>query len=190
MNRRIVALAASAATAAVVLAGCSTESGSTGEETSGNNAPAATAEETEDAAAEESADEPAEDSEAANPVFGETYVYENGLSVTVGIPTEFTPSDSAAFPEDATSFLQFEVKIVNGTGDEYDPALFTTTMQSGNTEAGEVFDSAQGFEGAPFTPLLDGRESVFIIGYGVTDPNDLVMQVSPGFEYDSALFTN
>jgi hypothetical protein len=127
---------------------------------------------------------------AVNPRFGETYEYEDGLSLTISAPQPYTPSDSAAVGEPVpTQFVVFEVTIKNGTGGNYDPVSFTATMQSGNTEQQQVFDSAAGIGGTPTTPILPGRESVFRIAFGAGDPNDLVMQVSPGFEYDAVIYT-
>ncbi len=124
-----------------------------------------------------------------NPVFGQTYEWEDGLAVSVSPPTPFTPSDTAAF-DPAPTFVSFEIKIVNGTSEIFDPLLFSTTMQSGNTEASQVFDSEQGVGGSPSTPVLPGREVVFRQAYGVNDPADLVMQVSPSFDHDPAIFTS
>ncbi len=123
-----------------------------------------------------------------NPKFGQTFQWKDGLSVTIGAPTPFTPSESAA-SEAAPAYLSFEVKIVNGTTANFDPSAFNSSLQSSNVEAAEVFDSANGFEGSPSTTLLAGREAVFKIGYGVSDPADLVLEVHPDFEHDSVIFT-
>lgn len=68
--------------------------------------------------------------------------------------------------------------------------MFDASAQSGNVEASQVFDSAQGMEGTPSTTLLPGRESVSTIVFAVTDPDDLVVEVTPGCEYDPAIFTS
>ncbi|WP_029433112.1 hypothetical protein [Blastococcus sp. URHD0036] len=88
-----------------------------------------------------------------------------------------------------TTFLAFDVTVVNGTDANYEPAMFSTTMQSGNAEEQEVFDSEGGLEGSPSTPILPGRETAFTVGYGASNPADLVMQVRPGFEYESVIYT-
>ncbi|MGY1822748.1 hypothetical protein [Geodermatophilus sp. SYSU D00079] len=128
---------------------------------------------------------------APNPRFGETYTYENGLAVTVGPPQPYTPSDSAAVGEPAPpAFVVFDVTVVNGTTGNYDPVSFSASLQSGVTEEEQVYDSANGIGGTPSTTLLPGRESVFRLAFGATDPADLVMEVSPSFEYESAIFTS
>lgn len=120
-----------------------------------------------------------------NPKFGQSYEWEDGLSVTIGAPAPFTPSEYA-LSEGASAYLSFEVKIVNGTTGNFDPSLFSSTLQSGNAEASQVYDSE--FESLS-TTLLAGREAVFKIGYGVSDPADLVLEVSPDFDHDSVIFT-
>ncbi|MFZ5850350.1 MAG: hypothetical protein ACOYY2_03010 [Actinomycetota bacterium] len=170
---------------ALLLAGCT--SGSAGDaEPTGTNAPAATT-----AAAESEPEPPAETTPAAPAyaAFGQTYTWDDGLAVTVSPPAPFTPSETAAFTE-SPAYLAFEVKVVNGTAEPYEPAVLYLTLQSGNTEASQVFDVGEaGLAGPPATPLLPGREAVFKVGFGVADPADLVMQVAPGFEYDPAIFT-
>ena len=121
-------------------------------------------------------------------MFGQTYTWEDGLSVTISAPVAFTPSEFAAL-EDAAAYVLFDVVIVNGTSENYDPVIFTTTVQSGTAEGSRVFDGASGLGGSPSTALLAGREVTFKIGYGVADPADIVMEVRPGFDYDSAIFT-
>lgn len=86
--------------------------------------------------------------------------------------------------------VKFTVTIVNNTGDTFEPSMFSATVQSGNREGDQIFDSANGLEGSPHTTLLDGREAQFVIGFGVDDPEDLVMEASPSWEHDSAIYTN
>ena len=57
---------------------------------------------------------------------------------------------------------------------------------AGNSKAEPIYDTD--LEGTPTTKLLKGRESQFLIGYGVADTKDVVLQVQPGFEYESMLF--
>ena len=129
-------------------------------------------------------------SSAANPTFGQTYSYDDGLKVTVSRPKKVTPSDSAVATRQWPAYVSFTVTLTNGTKQNYDPTLFTTSLQSGTTEGGQVFDSAQGIEGAPTTPLLPGRQLRFSLGYGVQDPSDLVLQVTPGFDRQPVIFTS
>ncbi|QCB51317.1 hypothetical protein E5720_20600 [Rhodococcus sp. PAMC28707] len=133
---------------------------------------------------------PATTAESTNSVFGQAFTFKNGLSVGVSGPQPFSPSASASTRNAQGEFVSFDVTIVNGSADNYEPAMFSTSLQSGNTEADQVFDTASGIGGAPSTVLLPSRESQFTIAFEVSDPADLVLQVSPGFEYRKAIFTN
>jgi hypothetical protein len=138
---------------------------------------------------EEPAEEPAEEAPAGEPaVFGESWEYTDGLAITISEPKPFEPSDTA-FASEAAAYVVFEVTITNGTAADYEP-LVITSVQSGDAEAEEVFDSENGLEGAPSTTLLPGREVTFQIGYGVADAADLVMEVTPGFQYENAIFVS
>lgn len=163
-------------------AGCASEDGDVSTPAQGSNRPEAAA--TNPASAEPSA------TPAANPRFGETFRFVNGLAVMVGTPQPFTPSETAAVQQKAPAYLSFPVTVVNGSSTNYDPALFNATVQSANVEGAQVFDSAQGVNGSPSTTVLPGRESAFRVVFGVTDPADLVLEVTPSFEYDPAIFTS
>ena len=123
----------------------------------------------------------------ANPTFGKTFTYQNGLQLTVGPPKAFTPSPNRLGPH-FPAYVRFRVTIVNGTTKNYDASIFNATVQSTNIEGEFVADSAQGLTGSPSTVLLPGREAVFDIAYGVNDPKDIVMEVRAGFEYESVVY--
>lgn len=133
--------------------------------------------------------EPASAEASANSKFGEAFTFRNNLAVSVSLPEPYTPSSSAAGGESADQFVVFTVTVVNGSTENYDPALFTADLQSGNREADKVYDSANGI-GAPTTVVLPGRESEFRLAFAVSDPEDLVLQVSPAFDYRDAIFTS
>lgn len=138
---------------------------------------------------EEDAEPDAEES-VGQLAFGETWTWEDGTSVTVSGPEEFTPGEYASGGEGYDHHVQFTISVENGSGEPLDLALFTVTMQSGTSEGDEVFDTDNGMEGSPFTTLLDGRAVEFVVGFGVEDPDDLVMQLAPTWDHDSAFFTN
>lgn len=177
MKRTLAVLAT-----ALLLAGCAGTTGSKDDDPPvGSNAQATKA-------ADETSDEAAEPD--SNLTFGETYTYEDGLSITIGKPKKFTPSEYSAYDESAAQHLAFEVVVVNGTEANFDPAGVYITLQSGDAEADQVFDSENGFDGGPTTKLLPGRQAKFKVGFSVNAPEDLVMEVSPGaFEYQSVIFT-
>ena len=180
--RKIIPLAF---VAVLGLAGCGTSGEVTDGSASGSNRPADSATNEEAAATETS------EAAAKNPVFGETYTFENGVAVTISAPQPYTPSEYAYVGEPApAAFVAFDVVVVNGSAENYDPTMFTATMQSANVESEQVFDSENGIEGSPTTTVLAGREAAFKMAFGAADPADLVMEVSPGFEYESVIFTS
>ncbi len=121
-------------------------------------------------------------------MFGQTYPWEDGLSVSVSAGASFTPSEYAS-SDKAPAYLMFVITITNNTGATFDPSMFYATAQSADAEADEVYDTDSGLKGSPSTKLLNGRTSTFNVGFGVKDPKDVVMEVQPGFEYESVIFT-
>ncbi|GHF22489.1 hypothetical protein [Pseudolysinimonas yzui] len=167
-----MASAAALVLVSVMLTGCVSGSPSTNTPT-GTNRPAETTE---------------APPEAGNPVFGDSFEWSDGLAITVSAPAGYQPSASAYAPE-AAAYVVFTVTIVNGSDENYEPA-FTASMQSGNTESEQVFDIDQGVSGGPTTTLLPGREVTFPLAFGVSDPEDLVLEVGIDFAHDTAIFTS
>lgn len=181
-----------------LLVGCSTPGADStaGDPPRGTNAPTVTVTVTADpevepapeATTREPTPEPTTPSSTYS-AFGDTYAWTDGVSVTIGPPTTFEPSEFAVVGG-AAAHVSFAITIVNGSAAQYEPGQFSLSAQSGNVEAERVFDSEQDILGSPSTVLLPGREVAFTIGFGVADPSDIVMQVRPGFQYDPAIFTS
>lgn len=187
MSLPIFALAA-----ALTLVGCVETEGKDTTETAkvGSNASTeAPSDASEDGAAEETVDSEAELEDDGIATFGETYEWEDGLSISVSAPKPFKPTDSASGGEDAAAHLRFTVVVVNGTGAKFDASGFSSTLQSNDQEADEVFDAAGGLDGSPSTTLLPGRQAKWEIGYGVANPDDLVLEIED-WEHSSVIFTN
>jgi len=121
---------------------------------------------------------------------GAGFTWTDGLAVKVSKPAAFTPSDTAAGSDQFDKFVVMTVTITNGSKAKYDPSLFYMTVSSGDQEADQVYDSAQGISGSPSTSVLAGRSVTFKQAFGVKDPKDIVAEVRPGFDYDSAIFTS
>ena len=177
MKRFVVVLAAG-----LLLTGCSATGGSITDQASGGGQAGA--------GGPSGSSSAATGTKSPNPTFGQTYTYDDGLKVEVSPPQKFTPSDSAVGTKQWPAYVSFTLTLTNGTGKNYDPTLFTTSLQSGSAEGGQVFDSAQGINGSPTTPLLPGRQVQFTVAYGVPDPTDLVLQVTPGLDYQPVIFTS
>jgi hypothetical protein len=144
-----------------------------------------------DGTPDDGTDDGTEDAGSGTAAFGDTLSYDNGLEVTVSAPQPYTPSESAYIdgPTPA-AFVAFDVTVVNGTGEDYDPIELFLTLQSGTTEEAQVFDTANGLDGTPYQTLLAGRSVAFTVGFGATDPADLVMEVTPGFDYEPVVYTS
>ena len=202
------AIALSAVLVAIPLAGCSSQAASPSSPATGNNrpadtttsspasttspatttttstppVPAAPTPSTPDAPASTT---PASDGTAA---FGKSYKWEDGLSVTVAAPATFKPGQYSAKDQAAKAYVRMDITIVNGTSKPFKPSLFSATMQSGNTQASTVFDSQANLGGSPSTTLLPGREAKFSLGFGVTDPKDIVFEVRPSFDHVAVIW--
>ncbi|CCH87978.1 exported protein of unknown function [Modestobacter italicus] len=122
--------------------------------------------------------------------FGQTFTYTDGLEVAVAPPEDFQPSDSAAGNTPGKAAVTLSITITNGTSANYDPAIFSASVQSGTSPEEQIYDSANGIAGAPSTTLLPGRSVTFEVAFTATDPGDLVVEVTPGFEYNSSIFTS
>jgi hypothetical protein len=110
-------------------------------------------------------------------VFGKAYTWDDGVTVTVGKPKSFRPSEYAA-AEKGKRYVKFTVTVVNKSNKSVDLGLTYISVQSKNQEADEVFDSGSGLKGPPDTKVLKGRVSEFDVGFGVADPRDVVMEIA------------
>jgi hypothetical protein len=171
---------ATTAAAAMILASCaSTSSEPTDEPSAGTNRP--TAEQT--TAAPDPEPTTAPPSELA---FGQTATFDDGLQVSVSAPDDyaFEYADDPTMDGGLPAYLIWTVTVVNGTTAPYDPTMFLASVQSDNIEATDVswmLDYAS-------TSILPGREGTFTVAFGVNNAADLVMQVTPGFEYEPVFF--
>lgn len=147
----------------------------------------------EDEEAEEAADDADADTVSDRPTFGDTYTYDDGLSVTISQPEEFSPSETASGGEEFDAHLQFEVTIENEAGEDYQPDLSHISASSGGQEGEAVFDNAQGLDSPPSTTLLDGQSTSYSVGFGVSDADDVTVEYSSiDFEdmRDSVIFVS
>jgi hypothetical protein len=121
--------------------------------------------------------------------FGQVVTYDDGMEISVSEPTPFTPSGSAVGADQAVN-LSFTVTITNGTSADYDPFSFST-VTSGGVDASLIIDPDDGAEGLPPVDTIPAGQTVtYVEAYSVADANDIVYDVAPGFEYQTARFTN
>jgi hypothetical protein len=72
--------------------------------------------------------------------FGKSYTWDDGITVTVGKPEKFMPSEFAVV-EKTKDYLRFTVTVVNKSNKPVDLGLTYISVQSRNQEADHVFDS-------------------------------------------------
>ncbi|QGQ18087.1 hypothetical protein GC089_00900 [Cellulomonas sp. JZ18] len=132
-------------------------------------------------------DDGAEDAAAAQDaapptttVFGEPYAYPDGLSVTVDAPRPFEPSESADATENG-EHVRVTVTVTNGTAAPYEPLFFRASASSGGIRATTVIDSAADLVGGPpLEPVPAGGTVSFDLGFTVSDPDAMVVELTAG----------
>jgi hypothetical protein len=185
--KKLLTLAAVLFATAAVLAGCSSSGAVVGNALPSLNIPSDNVVVT---AEDEPSDAPpsSDSSEARTARFGETFTYKDGLQVTIGKPRKFTPSEYAGAKK-AVVYLRFKVTLKNGTAKRFEPTIVSGTMSSAGKECEEIFDTDNGLDGSPSTTLLPGRVVSYSMGFGVSDQRDLVLEFTPDFDHDAAVFS-
>lgn len=191
MKRTTITIASITAALALTACGPTTAGSSSDDEPRGTNTTSSdyTRDAIEDEDEVEDFDVDTADESMPTNAFGETFTYEDGISVHVSEPEAFTPSEWAAGGESHDQHARFTVRVVNKSGAPFDASGAYPSVASGAGEGDEVFDMDSGLAGPPETALLPGRESSWKVGFGVDDPADLVVQVAPSWDHEAAIFT-
>lgn len=136
-------------------------------------------------------EEPAEEAPADNLplVFGETATWDNNVSISVSEPVAFQPTEYAAGMVEGHTSVVFEFVLTNNSGENYEPLIYNTAT-SGGVDAPGIFDVEKGIDFAPTTVVLPGKTIKWKEAYSVADASDITLEVSAGFEYASAIYTN
>lgn len=121
--------------------------------------------------------------------FGDVITYDDGVSISVSKPAAFNPSPYAAGKEKGKKSELFTIVITNHSDDVVDLTPLPQ-MTSGGKQAGSItdLDSKTDAGDTPSTKLLPGKSITWNEGFAIADISDMQMQVSPGFEYDDAIF--
>lgn len=126
--------------------------------------------------------------------FGQTYTWNDGLSITVSAPQPYTPSTYAAGTVSGEQNIVFTYTIKNGTKDTFDPTLAEANLNSGGVAASGITDIG-GANGnvtgaAPQGKLLPGQSVSWKDAWAVKDPNDLTLTFTLNdFLHTDAIFT-
>lgn len=169
---RIPSAASAALLASLLLAGCSTPTDTT-------PPPAANSK-------EPSPEAPQQDGTVA---FGESYAYEDGVTLTVSAPEPFEPSEFASGTDLAHQVI-FTYTVTNGSNETLDAGAYITAS-SGGVEAIPIYDTEQEVSFDPSTSILPEQSITWRRAWSVADLDNIVMQVTPlSFVYSDIIFTN
>jgi hypothetical protein len=133
--------------------------------------------------------------ERANDVaaVGQTWVYENGLHVTINSlkRTKITQYVRSEYPD--MDGVLISITIENGSDDVFDTSALTTDVQYGTdgTIADQVFDSANNKNADGFTGTVrTGKKITATVEFAIPKKTtDIDIAISPDFNTDAAQFT-
>ncbi|WP_029253924.1 DUF4190 domain-containing protein [Paraoerskovia marina] len=140
----------------------------------------------EDAPAEEAADAGAGSSSVAG--FSDTFMYTDGLEVSVTAPEAFTPGEYSSYATEDGTAVTFEVTVTNGTTENLEGSYIYTEVSSAGRDAVKIYDD--GVDNGGSGTILPGKSHTFSIAFAVQDVDDLQIEVSPDFAYDTAIFVS
>lgn len=126
--------------------------------------------------------------------FGGTATLSTGVGVSISEPKAFKASKYAAGVIKGGSDMEFTVTIVNDGAENYDPGIFSMSLAGGpNGEAcSAIFDTENGFNGAPTTTVLPGKRTTFKYAMscppGVKSGDELVADVLVDFIGEDPIF--
>ncbi|MGR2753366.1 DUF2510 domain-containing protein [Agromyces arachidis] len=123
--------------------------------------------------------------------FGDTMVWDDGVSMTVSEPEAYSPSDLSAGADQAED-LVFTLTITNDSSENVQPVVLST-LSSDGTEATRIIDiGADGGQVGipPTTAVLPGESITWREAWSVADADSLTMQTAPSFQYEQVVFTN
>jgi hypothetical protein len=149
------------------------------------------------AAAEEVKEEPTQEPPAVNDLikqFGEIVTYDDGVSISVALIGPYTPGEYAQGIVEGQTPTVFKVVITNNSDQPLEPGAIPS-VNSGGQPAEYIADVAHAEYGDlglfPTTSILPGQTLEWFTAFGVTDPANINMDITPApFEYDTAIFTN
>lgn len=117
---------------------------------------------------------------------GDSAVYDDDLTVTVGDATSYTPDSFAAGHTKGNKAYRIAVVIENAGKEKFDSALVNVEARAGKdgVDAEQIFDGKVG-EGFSGTVLPGKKVTVQFAFDAPVDAKDLTVEVNPGFTYDA-----
>ena len=117
---------------------------------------------------------------------GDSAVYDDDLTVTVGDATSYTPDSYAAGHTKGNKAYRIAVVIENAGKEKFDSALVSVEARAGKdgVDAEQIFDGKVG-EGFSGTVLSGKKVTVQFAFDAPADARNLTVEVNPGFTYDA-----
>ncbi|WP_329229694.1 DUF4352 domain-containing protein [Streptomyces sp. NBC_00111] len=118
---------------------------------------------------------------------GDSAAYDDGLEITVGTPSSYTPGEFAVGHTKGNSAYTVSVVIENKGKEKFDGALVTVDARAGEdgVDAEQIFDdkTGEGFTGT----VLPGKKVTATYAFDTpADAENLTVEVAPGFEWDAS----
>ncbi|MFK4213241.1 DUF4352 domain-containing protein [Streptomyces sp. NPDC030920] len=118
---------------------------------------------------------------------GDSAVYDDDLTVTVGDATSYTPDAYAAGHTKGQKAYRVAVVIENAGKEKFDSALVSVSARAGKdgVDAEQIFDNkvGAGFSGT----VLPGKKVTVQFAFDApADAKNLTVEVNPGFTYDAS----
>jgi len=127
--------------------------------------------------------------------FGDVVTYDDGISISLGAPTAYTPGEYAQGLVEGQQPTIFKVVLTNNSAELIEPYLFVTVSSAGaeSSVIGDIMHPDYGDVGmAPMTSVLPGKTIEWYVAYSVADPADITADVTltNDLGYEPAIFTN
>lgn len=124
--------------------------------------------------------------------FGESFSWDDKLSVSVVSVQKYKASSTAAGYNPGETGVKVKVTVTNGSAAAFDLALFDVKLSSGQDglQAADIFDTENGLNGGFEGTVQPGRAATAVYAFSVPPANLTVISVEirPGFEYQPATF--
>lgn len=121
---------------------------------------------------------------------GDTVTFDDGLSLSVSLPSAYTPTPEAAGVVPGKPAVAFEFIITNNTSEAFDPSLVMISSASSGSEAKGIFDNENGIGFPPVTSVAPGQTIKWQQAWSVDDINDITLDAEVGFTHNKQLFTS
>lgn len=113
--------------------------------------------------------------------FGTAITLSDGITLTLSVPTTFTPGQFATNYVAGQTANIFDVTVKNSGSAVLDPATISLQVASGANNCVDVLDGDNGLNGAPTDPITSGSESTFKFGIACDaksgDPLNIIVSV-------------